>query len=163
MEKIKRNIRIAKKNKRKQIKKDNKYPVKLQIMNPLNYLILLFGYGYTAYILVLIIMGNLDVINDSKYATAYKIAIAIGGLFFGSSIKKLYSFLLKSISQNKYSEMQEKLQKSVESFEAITSLLQIIIISLSILALVNNTFAIIILLFFVVVASLNYILGILEL
>ena len=59
--------------------------------------------------------------------------------------------------------MQETIQQSVKTFEAITSLLQIITISLSILALVSNTFAIIILFFFGVVAFLNYILGLIEL
>lgn len=132
-------------------------------MSPLNYLVLLCGYIYVVIILILIIMGNLDVIGDPKYATAYKIAIAIGGLFFGSSMKNLYSFLLNSISQKQYTEMQEIIQQSVKTFEAITSLLQIITISLSILALVSNTFAIIILFFFGVVAFLNYILGLKEL
>ncbi|PLA22466.1 hypothetical protein CYK06_10850 [Staphylococcus hominis] len=148
---------------KRKIKNNNNYPKKLKIMSPLNYSVLLCGYIYVVIILILIIMGNLDVIGDSKYATAYKIAIAIGGLFFGSSMKNLYSFLLNSISQKQYTEMQETIQQSVKTFEAITSLLQIITISLSILALVSNTFAIIILFFFGVVAFLNYILGLIEL
>lgn len=148
---------------KRKIKNNNNYPKKLKVMNPLNYLVLSCGYIYVVITLVLIIMGNLDVIRNSNYATAYKISIAIGGLFFGSSMKNLYSFLLKSIGQKQYTEMQETIQQSVKAFEAITSFLQILTISLSILALVSNTFVIIILLFFVVVAFLNYILGILEL
>lgn len=148
---------------KRKIKNNNNYPKKLKIMNPLNYLVLSCGYIYVVFTLILIIMGNLDVIKNSNYTTAYKISIAIGGLFFGSSMKNLYSFLLNSIGQKQYTKMQEIIQQSVKTFEAITSFLQILTISLSILALVSNTFVNIILFFLVVVAFLNYILGLLEL